>query len=146
MPSERVGMEKKSAFSLIEVMIVLVILGLLASLIIPTYRDRVDKTKYETSKLNLQAIAKAMEQYHMDHSRYPVFQGWQELAAEQSPLRRYINTIPLEDGWGRPYEVKVTEQSYELLARGVPDPELKQEYPDFKVTTDIRFSLVDQGP
>jgi len=134
------GLIFRKGFSLVEMMIVVVILGLLFSLVLPAFKENVNKTKYETSIMNLKSVSKAMEQYYLQKGKYPIFKNWNELCSDKSPLLSYINEIPENDGWGRPYAVKSSENEYELSGEGTPNPKLKTEFPAYSIKTDMKFS------
>ncbi|MCB1042110.1 MAG: prepilin-type N-terminal cleavage/methylation domain-containing protein [Acidobacteria bacterium] len=122
---------KNRAFSLMEVLIVLVILGLLISLVAPRALERLHKAKYQTSIINLKAIANAMEQYQTEHGKYPVFNSWTEVSAPQSPLREYVTEIPTGDNWGRPFHAKSSETDYLFSGEAIPKPKMALEYPAY---------------
>lgn len=65
------GLHHASGFTLIEVMVVVVILGVLAALIVPNVMGRGEKAKVDTSKITLSSIASALDQYKLDNNRYP---------------------------------------------------------------------------
>ena len=132
-----------NAFSLVEMMIVVVILGLLFSLVLPAFKSNVDKTKYETSMMNLKSVAKAMEQIYLQKGKYPTFKSWDEVCAENSPLLLFISEIPKQDGWGRPFSIQSSDRQYELRGLGSPDEKLKDEFKAYKITTDLKFSTID---
>ena len=124
----------KKAFSLMEVMIVLVILGLLASIALPKYQNYLDKGKYKTSQLSLKKVAEALEQYHAEHGQYPPLQTWEQAAAENSVLLEYLTEVPKTDKWNRPYDIKAGEQDYKLTGKSIPNPKLASSYPDYTIT------------
>jgi len=130
----------RKAFSLVEMMIVVVILGLLFSLVLPAFKSNVDKTKYETSVMNLKSVAKAMEQYYLSKGKYPTFKSWDEITAENSPLMEYLSEVPKVDGWGRPFSVQSSDNHYELRGLGSPNEQLKDEFKPYQITTDMKFS------
>lgn len=121
------------AFSLMEVMIVLIILGLLASLVVPRVRNHLEKSKYRTSKLNLQTVAKAMETYYVENDQYPVFSRWEEISSANSPLLEYLNEVPAKDKWNRTYEGRSTASSYIMSGQGMPGAE--DRYPPYHFVT-----------
>jgi general secretion pathway protein G len=127
------------AFTLVEVMIVVVILGLLFSMVLPAFKSNVDKTKYNTSVMNLTSVAKAMEQYYLQYGKYPTFKSWSEVAAENSPLLNFITKIPATDGWGRPFTIKSTDNEYELKGQGCPNEKFKDIYQPYIIVTDMKF-------
>ena len=63
--------KKQSGFTLIEVMVVIVILGVLAALIVPNVMGRGEKAKVDTTKITLTSVANALDQYKLDNGRYP---------------------------------------------------------------------------
>ena len=63
---------RHSGFTLIEVMVVIVILGVLAALIVPNVMGRGEKAKVDTSEITLKSVAGALDQYKMD--KFPSMQ------------------------------------------------------------------------
>ncbi|NAR49353.1 type II secretion system major pseudopilin GspG [Acinetobacter haemolyticus] len=64
----------RSGFTLIEVMVVIVILGVLAALIVPNVMGRGEKAKVDTTQITLKGVAGALDQYKLDNGRYPSMQ------------------------------------------------------------------------
>ena len=127
--------KQNRAFSLIEILIALAILGLIASLVLPVVKQRRDTAAYDVSRLNLFQVSKAMEKHYLEKGVYPSFQTWTEVHAENSPLREYLNDIPKVDGFGRDYEIVTSDESgYEFEGFGL-DGHLKDNYPDYTVST-----------
>ena len=77
------------AFTLIELMVVLVVLAVLASIVVPRYLDRVDDAREVVLKQNLVGMRTAIDQFYHDKARYPSSLG--ELATE-----RYIRELPID--------------------------------------------------
>lgn len=65
---------KQSGFTLIEVMVVIVILGVLAALIVPNVMGRGEKAKVDTTQITLKGVAGALDQYKLDNNHYPSMQ------------------------------------------------------------------------
>ncbi len=63
--------KKSGGFTLIEVLVVLIILGLIAALVVPRITGRVDEAKIEMTKIQMRAIKDALEQYKLDNGMYP---------------------------------------------------------------------------
>ena len=123
------------AFSLIEILIAVAILGLAASLIMPGIKQTKDKTSYNLSRLDLASVAKGMEHHYLEKGVYPVFATWADVSKEDSALREYVSDIPATDGFNRPYNVKEsTEAGYTFEGFAIPG-KLKNEYGDYIVTT-----------
>ncbi|MEO8507500.1 MAG: type II secretion system major pseudopilin GspG [Betaproteobacteria bacterium] len=100
-----------SGFTLIEIMVVIVILGVLAALIVPKVLERPDEARGIAAKSDIAAVMQALKLYRLDNQRYPT--GEQGLAAliakpEQPPVPPnwknggYLEKLP-KDPWGRPY-------------------------------------------
>lgn len=128
-------MKRNRAFSLIELLIVLAILALVASLVVPVVKGNRDKASYEVSVLNLYEVGKAMERHYLETGKYPVFSSWSEVSSETSPLMEYLNDIPTADAWSRPYRIlNSNENEYEFEGLSIQG-KLKVEYPDYTVVT-----------
>ena len=97
-------------FTLIELMVVLVIIGVLAALIVPNVLDRADDARVTAAKTDIANINQALKLYRLDNQRYPTAeQGLQALIAKPvaGPVpnnwRPYLEKLP-NDPWGRPYQ------------------------------------------
>ncbi|MBI4997166.1 MAG: type II secretion system major pseudopilin GspG [Rhodocyclales bacterium] len=97
-------------FTLIEVMIVIVILGVLAALIVPKVMSRPDEARAVAARQDIATITQALKLYRLDNRRYPTTE--QGLAAlvrkpEVEPLppnwKSYVERLP-QDPWGSPYQ------------------------------------------
>lgn len=67
-------MKRVSGFTLIEVMVVIVILGVLAALIVPNVMGRSEKAKIDTTQITLKGVAGALDQYKLDNGHFPSMQ------------------------------------------------------------------------
>ena len=97
-------------FTLIELMVVLVIIGVLASLIVPSVLDRVDEAKVTAARTDVNSLMEALKRYRLDNQRYPTSeQGLQALVAKPTtgPIppnwKPYLDKLP-NDPWGRAYQ------------------------------------------
>jgi len=97
-------------FTLIELMVVLVIIGVLAALIVPNVLDRADDARTTAARTDVTNLMQALKLYRLDNQRYPTSeQGLQALIAKPStgpqPLnwKPYLEKLP-NDPWGRPYQ------------------------------------------
>ena len=97
-------------FTLIELMVVLVIIGVLAALIVPNVLDRADDARVTAAKTDIANINQALKLYRLDNQRYPTAeQGLQALVAKPttSPApqnwKPYLEKLP-NDPWGNPYQ------------------------------------------
>lgn len=131
-------MKRNKAFSLLEILIGLAIIGLIASIAHPMWKNTKNKANYEVSRLQLTEVAKAMEKHYLEKGKYPVFTDWAQLSSGETPLLEYTTEVPKTDPWGRDYRViESSEDKYLLEALGVPNKE--SEYPDFTYQDGLKF-------
>jgi general secretion pathway protein G len=97
-------------FTLIELMVVLVIIGVLAALIVPNVLDRADDARVAAARTDVNNLVQALKLYRLDNQRYPTGeQGLQALVAKPStgPVpsnwKPYLDKLP-NDPWGKPYQ------------------------------------------
>ena len=102
---------RRSGFTLLELMVVVVIIGVLASYVAPRYFSQVGKSEVKVARAQIDAIEKALDQYRADTSRYP--SGEQGLAAlMKRPAGEarwdgpYLKRQLPPDPWGRPYQYR----------------------------------------
>jgi len=99
-------------FTLIEIMVVIVILGVLAALVVPNILGRPDEARVTAATADIQAISNALDLYRLDNYSYPsTDQGLQALVSKPSgsPEAKnwnsdgYLKKVP-KDGWGNEYQ------------------------------------------
>jgi general secretion pathway protein G len=100
---------RQAGFSLIEIMVVVVILGILAALVVPKIISRPDDARIVKAKQDVLAIQNALDLYRLDNGFYPsTEQGLKALVSkptsspEPRDWRSYLKTLP-KDPWGRDY-------------------------------------------
>ena len=103
----------KAGVTLIELMVVIVIVGLLATIVAINVLPSQDTAMVEKAKADIRVLEQAMEMYKLDNFTYPTTeQGLSALVAAPSGLRQpdryrqggYIRRLP-DDPWGNPYEL-----------------------------------------
>lgn len=103
---------KQAGFTLLEVMVVVVILGILASFVVPNLLGNKEKADQQKAISDISALEQALDMYKLDNSVYPTTdQGLEALVAKPSgsPEPRnyrnggYIKRLP-NDPWGREYQ------------------------------------------
>ena len=102
--------QAQRGFTLIELMVVLVIIGVLAALIVPNVLERADDARSTAARTDITNIMQALKLYRLDNQRYPTAeQGLQALVIKPSagPIpgnwKLYLEKLP-NDPWGRPYQ------------------------------------------
>lgn len=103
-------LKKQNGFTLLELMVVVVIIGVLGALIVPQFMDRPDQARTTAAKTDIGTIMQALKMYKLDNHRYPTAeQGL--LALQQRPTtgptpanwKQYLDKLP-NDPWGNPYQ------------------------------------------
>jgi general secretion pathway protein G len=102
---------REAGFTLIEIMVVVVILGILAALVAPNVISRIDDAQVSRAKGDIRAIESALQLYRLDNFRYPTTdQGLEALVNQPAdPSIRnwrkggYLDKVPV-DPWGTPYQ------------------------------------------
>ncbi len=96
-------------FTLIELMVVLLIIGVLAALVVPNVLDRADDARVTAAKTDVTNLMQALKLYKLDNQRYPTAeQGLQALLAKPTAApvpnnwKTYLDQLP-KDPWGTPY-------------------------------------------
>jgi general secretion pathway protein G len=99
-----------AGFTLIELMVVLVIIGVLAALIVPNVLERADDARATAAKTDVNNLMQALKLYKLDNQRYPTAeQGLQALLVKPGTgpapanWKSYLDKLP-NDPWGRPYQ------------------------------------------
>lgn len=99
-----------SGFTLIEVMVVVIILGVLAAIVVPKVMDKPDQARITKAKQDIRALESALNLYKLDNFTYPTTdQGLEALvqkpggSPEPKNWKKYIDRLP-KDPWGAPYQ------------------------------------------
>lgn len=103
---------RNAGFTLIEILVVIVILGILAAMIVPKVMSRPDEARVVAARQDIASLMQALKIYRLDSKRYPTTeQGLQALVTKptQAPVPDgwkgggYVERLPL-DPWGYPYQ------------------------------------------
>ncbi len=95
-------------FTLLELLVVMVIIGLLAAYVGPKYFAQIGKSEIKTTKAQIVGLEKALQQYRLDVGRYPTTeQGLAALMTKPANVNKwagpYLEKSVPTDPWGRPY-------------------------------------------
>lgn len=104
------SLRRASGFTLIEVMVVVVILGILAAILVPKVMDRPDQARITKAKQDIRSLEAALNLYKLDNYVYPTTDQGLEALVEKpsSPEPKnwkdggYLDRVPL-DPWQQPY-------------------------------------------
>lgn len=106
---KRAARRLSAGFTLIELMVVLLIIGVLAALIVPNVLDRADDARVTAAKTDVTNLMQALKLYRLDNQRYPTGeQGLQALLTKPTtpPVpgnwKTYLDQLP-KDPWGQAY-------------------------------------------
>ncbi|MDE2388527.1 MAG: type II secretion system major pseudopilin GspG [Betaproteobacteria bacterium] len=112
-------------FTLLELLVVMVIIGLLAAYVGPKYFSQVGKSEIKMAQAQIDALEKALHQYRLDVGSYPATeQGLAALVNRPNNEARwqgpYLSKLPPADPWGRPYVYKYPGErsEFDLLSYG----------------------------
>lgn len=117
---------RQSGFTLIEIMVVVVILGILGALVVPNIVGKPDEARVAAAKSDINAIGVALETYRIDNGFYPsTDQGLDALVSEPTgypePRRYnpegYLKKLP-KDPWDEPYGYFSEGRSFEIYSYG----------------------------
>ena len=118
----------QDGFTLIEIMVVILIIGLLALMVVPRLRGVADRAKRTKAQADIQELKQALDRYYLDNGSYPTTdQGLQALVSPPSGGRLpsnyeqggYIEKLP-SDPWGNQYFYQSDGSTYALKSFG-PD-------------------------
>ena len=113
-----------TGFTLIEVMVVVIILGILAAIVVPRVMDRPDDARITKAKQDIRALESALNLYKLDNFVYPsTDQGLEALVTkpagtpEPKNWKKYMDRLP-KDPWGEPYQYLETDGAVQIISRG----------------------------
>lgn len=110
----------KKGFTLIEILIVVIIIGLLASLVAPRLFTKVDKARINTAKAQIELLCSAIDTYRLDLGKFPTSLTELRVSAEEKWDGPYLpKDIPL-DPWGNAYVYKYPGEHgpYDIVSYG----------------------------
>lgn len=127
--TEGLGMNNKKrsqrGFTLLELLVVLVVLGLLAGIVAPKYFSQLGRSEAKVARAQIEGLSKALDLYRLEVGHYPnTEQGLQALVTAPSDEARwsgpYLQKKVPQDPWGRNYIYRQPGENgeYDLLSMG----------------------------
>ena len=116
---------KARGFTLLELLVVIVIIGLLAGYVAPRYFSQVGRSEIQVARAQIDSLEKALDQYRLDLRRYPsAEEGLEALVAQPGSVKGwngpYLKKAVPNDPWGRPFVYRVPGEKgeFELASLG----------------------------
>lgn len=112
-------------FTLLELLIVVAIIGLLAGYVAPRYFGQIGKSEVNTTRAQIDALEKALDQYRLDIGRYPATELGLNALVSKPPNEPkwngpYLRKAVPFDSWGKPYLYRSPGEKgdFDLLSYG----------------------------
>ena len=116
---------RRAGFTLLELLVVIVIIGLLAGYVAPRYFGQVGKSEVSVARAQIDAFDKALDQYRLDVGAYPAAEeGLQALVTKPANKPKwagpYLKKAVPADPWGNPYQYRYPGEhgEYDLYSHG----------------------------
>jgi len=116
---------RSAGFTLLELLVVIVIIGLLAGYVAPRYFSQVGRSEIQVARAQIDSLEKALDQYRLDTRRYPsAEEGLDALVARPASVSGwngpYLKKAVPSDPWGRPFVYRVPGEKgdFDLISLG----------------------------
>ncbi len=133
----------KYGFTMVELMAMLIIIGLLATLVVTKVASKIDQARETTTKANLKALAAAVNQFRMDTARFPTEdEGLLALIEQPSDVQTwepggYLETTEIpKDGWGNEFIYELYPESGKQFVISSMGPDGEEGTDDDLLSTD----------
>lgn len=143
---QSINYRQTAGFTLIEVMVVVVILGILAAIIVPKIMSRPEQARMVKVKQDILAVESALDLYKLDNGRYPTTdQGLQALVTKPGvdPIPRnwksdgYLQELPV-DPWGEAYQYINDNDKVKIFSYGPKGKDGNSEIGNWNMNDDTQ--------
>lgn len=110
-------MKKQSGFSLLEIMVVLVIIGMIMAIVAPNIMGQQEEAKIDKARIDISALEDAMNMYKLRNNRYPTTEQGLEALVEETTIEPLPKRFP-EGGFIEKLPVDPWESPYQLVSPG----------------------------
>ena len=130
--------KSQTGFSLIELLVVLVILGLIAGLVVPNIIGQTEKAKVKAAAATIQRLAMGVEAYYLDNGEVP--ERLEQLVTDPGNVSSwtgpYVKKSILKDPWGEPYQFRYPGEhgEFDIVSYG-PDKQMGGEGKNADITS-----------
>lgn len=112
----------KGGFTLIEILLVVVIIGILAAIAVPKFSGRIGQSKEAAARASIDAIGLALDMYEVDNGEYPSsLNGLVQNSGASNWRGPYLKKGLPKDPWGNDFIYSVTANGYTLTSSGLKD-------------------------
>lgn len=119
------GLKNMRGFTMIEVLVVVTMIGILATIFVPKITNQLDKPKKTRAIIEIKTMKNALDIYYADKNSYPTKQeDIAELMRENGVLGGKFATAKALDPWGNPYYLSIESEKYTVWSEGPKKDEL----------------------
>lgn len=113
------GLKNMRGFTMIEVLVVVTMIGILATIFVPKITDQLDKPKKTRVIIEIKTMKNALDIYYAENNSYPTdAKGIAEVMKEHGVLGGKFGAPSAVDPWKKPYYMKVDANSYTIWSEG----------------------------
>ena len=111
------NLNKNKGFTLLELMVVLVILGMLAGMVVPNLMENQEEAKIQSTRINIKSIESAMKMYKLRNNYYPTTEQGLEALVSQTDIEPIPRNFP-ENGFLEELPLDAWDNEYILISPG----------------------------
>ena len=134
----KIGLILRRGFTFLELMVVVAVLAILASLIIPNFVGRAEDAKKTQAVIQIREIMKALELYRLDNGSYPSTEQGLKALVEKPTGERYMDKVPV-DPWKHEFVYVCPGEDHTQNSDSLSEEEEED-------TNYLRFDLSSLGP